>query len=138
MNAMVSWKGQMAFSGTADRGFTLSLDSSPASSGENGGFSPMELVLIGLAGCTAMDDIDILHKKRQDVTAFEVRVHAGRTEEHPRVFNKVTIEYQITGHNVEKAAAERAVELSITKYCSVSAMIAKSAIIEPKITLLEA
>ena len=138
MDAKVSWKGQLAFTGTADRGYSLSLDSSPASGGENGGFGPMELVLIGLAGCTAMDVIDILRKKRQEVTGFDVKVHAVRAEEHPRVFNKVSIEYLITGHNLEKAAAERAVELSITKYCPVSAMIAKTARIEPKITIFEA
>jgi putative redox protein len=138
MNAQVSWKGKMAFTGTADRGFSLNLGSNPALSGDDGGFSPMELILIGLAGCTAMDVIDILHKKRQDVTGFDVKVHADRTDEHPRVFNNVTIEYEISGHNIEKAAAERAVELSITRYCSVSAMISKSAKIEPKITIFEA
>jgi len=127
----------MAFTGTVDRGFTLSLDSAPASDGENSGFSPMELVLIGLAGCTAMDVIDILRKKRQDVTSFEVEVHAGRADEHPRVFNQVLLEYFITGHQVEKEAVERAVELSITKYCSVSAMFSKTAKLEQKITILE-
>jgi putative redox protein len=127
----------MAFIGTANRGFTLSLDSAPASGGENGGFSPMELVLIGLAGCTAMDVIDILRKKRQDVTSFEVEVHADRADEHPRVFNQVLIEYLITGHQVEKEAVERAVELSITKYCSVSAMFSKTVKLEQKITILE-
>jgi len=137
MDAKVTWKGQMAFSGTVDRGFTLSLDSSLTSGGENGGFSPMELVLIGLAGCTAMDVIDILRKKRQDVTSFEVEVHAGRADEHPRVFNQVLIDYLITGHHEEKVAVERAVELSITKYCSVSAMFSKTAKIEQKITVLE-
>jgi putative redox protein len=137
MNAKVTWKGQMTFTGTADRGFTLSLDSAPASGGENSGFSPMELVLIGLAGCTAMDVIDILRKKRQDVTSFEVKVHAGRADEHPRVFNQVLLEYLITGHEVEKEAVERAVELSITKYCSVSAMFSKTAKLEQKITILE-
>jgi len=137
MDAKVIWKGQMAFTGSVDRGLTLSLDSSPASGGENSGFIPMELVLIGLAGCTAMDVIDILRKKRQDVTSFEVAVHAGRADEHPRVFNQVLIEYLITGHHVEKEAVERAVELSITKYCSVSAMFSKTAKLEQKITILE-
>jgi putative redox protein len=138
MDAQVSWKGKMAFTGTADRGFSLTLGSNPALGGDDSGFSPMELILIGLAGCTAMDVIDILHKKRQDVTGFDVKIHAGRTEEHPRVFNHVTIEYTITGYNIEKAAAERAVELSITRYCPVSAMISKTAIIEPIITIFEA
>ncbi len=138
MDAKVTWKGQMAFTGTSGRGFTLSLDSSPASGGENNGFSPMELVLIGLAGCTAMDVIDILRKKRQDVTSFEVEVHASRADEHPRVFSQALIEYLITGHQVEKEAVERAVELSITKYCSVSAMFSKTAKLEQKITILEA
>ena len=137
MNAKVSWKGQLAFTGTSDKGYSLSLDSSPASGGENGVFSPMDLVLIGLAGCTAMDVFDILLKKRQDITGFEVKVHAGRSDEYPRVFNMVSIEYLISGHQIERAAAERAVELSLTKYCPVNAMISKTAKIEPKITIFE-
>lgn len=84
-----------------------------------------------------MDVIDILRKKRQDVTGFEVRVHGDRTADHPRVFTHMMVEYVVTGHHVDEAAVTRAVELSVTKYCSVLAMLNKAAEIEHKITIME-
>lgn len=98
----------------------------------------MELLLVGLAGCTAMDVISILEKKRQDVTSFEVTAHGTRAEDHPRLFTNIVLEYIVTGHQVEREAVERAVELSATKYCSAAAMFGKAATIEHKITVLEA
>ncbi len=78
---------------------------------------PMELIAIGLAGCTAMDVISILKKKRQHVTDFEVRVHAQRAEEHPKVFIAAEIEYLIYGHQVDEQAVRRSIELSAKTYC---------------------
>lgn len=135
--AKAIWKGKMSFDGTAGSGFTLPMGS-PAEDGTSDGFSPMELILVGLAGCTAMDVISILEKKRQDVTAFEVRVQGERANEHPKVYTDITVEYVVTGHHVEHEAVERAVELSETKYCSVAGMLNKTARIETKITVLEA
>ena len=137
MDAKVIWKGKMAFDGTANSGFVLPLDTR-GESGETTGFSPMELVLVGLAGCTGMDVIDILRKKRQEVTAFEVQVHGDRASDHPHVFNHITVEYIFTGRGLDPTAVDRSVELSVTKYCSVQAMLAKTAQIEHKITILEA
>jgi putative redox protein len=94
------------------------------------GASPMELVLIALAGCTAMDVISILQKKRQQVTDFEVRVQADKTEQHPRVFTAARVEYVVTGDSVQADAVARAVELSTTKYCSVHAMLKQAMPIE--------
>ncbi len=138
MDAKVIWKGRMSFDGTASRSFTVPLGTSAASGGDDDGFSPMELLLVSLAGCTAMDVISILEKKRQEVTDFEVRVQGERAQEHPKVFTHITLEYIVTGHHVEQAAVERSVELSATKYCSVSAMLGQVAKIEHKITVLEA
>jgi putative redox protein len=138
MDAKVTWKGKMAFTGTAHEGFDIPIDTRVESGGDGSGTSPMELVLIGLAGCTAMDVIDIMRKKKQDVTACEVRVHGDRADDYPRVFNHITVEYVLTGHNLDLAAANRSVELSVTRYCSVQAMLSKTAQIERKITLLEA
>jgi putative redox protein len=137
MDASVTWKGKMSFEGTANSGFVLPLDTKVEQGGDGNGFSPMELILVGLAGCTGMDVIDILHKKRQDVTGFEVRVHGDRASEYPKVFDHIVVEYIITGHNVNPAAVDRSVELSFTKYCPVQAMVALSAQIEHKITILE-
>jgi putative redox protein len=90
-----------------------------------------------LAGCTAMDVISILAKKRQDVKSFEVKVNASRADEHPRIFKDIQLEFIVKGHAIDPAAVERAVELSATKYCSAQAVIARSANITHKITVEE-
>ena len=138
MDAKVTWKGKMNFTGTAETGFTLPLDAESAVGGNNEGFLPLELMGISLAGCTAMDVISILQKKRQEVTGFEVKVHADRADEFPKVFTHVTVEYNITGHNVDPVAVERSIELSSTKYCPAQAMLAKAVTIEHKYTITEA
>lgn len=134
--ARVIWKGDMRFEGSANSGFTLPLDTSLAYGGGTG-FSPMELLLVGLAGCTAMDVISILKKKRQDVTGLEITVEAERADTEPRIYTHIMVNYIVTGLNVDAAAVERAVELSETKYCSVEAMLGKAAKIEHTITLKE-
>ena len=106
--------------------------------GANDGFRPMELIAVGLAGCTAMDVISILRKKQQDVTSFEVLVHADRSTEHPKVFTHAVIEYVVTGHNIDPAAVERAIQLSETRYCPAQAMLGKVFPIEHKVTIFEA
>ena len=137
MDAKVIWKGRMTFTGEAESGYTIPLGTDPAVGGDNDGLRPLELLAIGLAGCTAMDVISILQKKRQDVTDFEVKVHAERAAEHPKVFTHIMVEYLITGREVEPAAVERAIELSETKYCPAQAMLAKACTIEHKYTLIE-
>jgi putative redox protein len=97
----------------------------------------MELMGISLAGCTAMDVISILQKKRQNVTGFEVKVHADRANEHPKVFTHVTIEYLIEGHQVDPMAVERAIELSVAKYCPAQAMLTKAVKIDHTYTITE-
>jgi len=138
METKVTWKSRLSFDGTSGSGFKVPLGTEPAIGGDNDGFRPMELIAIGLAGCTAMDTISILQKKRQDVTAFEVIVHAKRAEEHPKVFTNITLEYLIEGHQVDPAAVERAIELSATKYCPAQAMLDKAAKIDHKYSIKEA
>jgi putative redox protein len=139
MDAKVIWSNGLAFSGTADSGFTLPIDSHNESiGGEGKGFSPLELVAIGLAGCTALDVISILRKKQQQVTGFEVRVHAEQAREHPHVFTEVQVVYVVTGRNIGPAAVERAIELSVTKYCPVQAMLSKAASITHTYQIIEA
>jgi len=105
------WRGELAFDVVNQVGATLQTVS--------GQFGPMDLILAGLAGCTGMDVIDILRKKRQTVTGFEVQVHGDRAEEHPRKYTGFKLKYVITGRQVEPEAVRRAIELSETKYCSV-------------------
>ncbi len=87
----------------------------------------MEMLLVALATCAAMDVLSILRKKRQQITAYEVHVHGERTEEHPRVFVEITVEHIFTGHGIQPHAVERAIELTEEKYCGASAMLGKTA-----------
>lgn len=137
MDGKVIWKENMSFEGTADSGFKVPLGTVAELGGADDGFRPLELLIIGLASCTAMDVISILKKKKQDVQNFEVLVHADRAEEHPKVFTHLAIEYVVSGNNLDRAAVERAVELSETKYCSAQAMFKKVAPIDLRITLKE-
>lgn len=138
MEAKVTWQGRMSFAGSADSGFSVPLGTDPSVGGDNDGVRPMELMAIGLAGCTAMDVISILQKKRQEVTRFETQVHASRAEEHPKVFTHIVVEYLIEGRGIDPAAVERAIELSETKYCPAQAMLAKAVTIEHRYTISEA
>jgi putative redox protein len=137
MEATVIWKSNMSFDGSSDSGFTVPLGTTPEVGGNNDGFRPMELIAIGIAGCTAMDVMSILQKKRQEVTSFKVLVHADRAAEHPKVFTHLTIEYVIGGKELSKEAVERAVELSETKYCPAQTMFKQIAPMDLKITYLE-
>jgi putative redox protein len=125
MDAKVTWKSGLSFDGTSDSGFTLPLGADPDVGGKNDGFRPLELMAVSLAGCTAMDIISILTKKKQEVTAFEVKVHADRAEEFPKEFTRLDISYLIAGHSIDEVAVLRAIELSSTKYCAVQAMMKK-------------
>jgi len=139
MDAKATWHKGLTFTGSASgSGFSVPLGADARVGGQNDGFRPLELLAVGLAGCTGMDVISILEKKRQQVTAFEVRVHADLADEHPHVFTRVLVEYVVTGKGVEREAVERAVSLSETKYCSAQAMLRKATPIESKITIVEA
>jgi putative redox protein len=137
MEAKVTWNKKMSFEGSADSGFSLPLGTYPEVGGDNDGFRPMELLAIGLAGCTAMDVISILTKKRQEVTGFEVRVHAELAEDHPKVFTHLAIEYIISGKDLSEEAVSRAVELSSDKYCPAQAMFKQIVPMDIKITIKE-
>lgn len=126
MDVSMNWKGGITFEGAGPSGFVQRLDSDESVGGDNSGGRPMEFIVIGLAGCTAMDVISILSKKKQAVTDFQVNVHADRANEHPKVFTQAVIEYLIQGSDVDEAAVLRAIELSAEKYCPAQAMLAKA------------
>jgi putative redox protein len=137
MDAKVTWKSGLSFTGVAGSGFEIPIGTAVDHGGAGDGTSPMELLLVGLGGCTGMDVVSILEKKRQSPTKFEVLIHGDRVEEHPKVFNQISVEYVVTGHALDPEAVRRAVELSETKYCSVMATLRKSAQITTKITIKE-
>lgn len=137
MDAKVIWHSQLTFTGSAETGFQVPLDTSVKLGGNDDGFRPMELIAIGIAGCTAMDVISILQKKRQNVTEFEVVVHAKRTTEHPMVFTSAEIEYLVSGQSIDEAAVVRAIELSATRYCPAQSMFSKIMPIKLKYSIYE-
>lgn len=138
MEAKVTLQNGMHFFGVADSGYEIALDSDVDLGESANGARPMELVAIGVAGCTAMDVISILRKKKQEVTNFEVKAHVDRSAQHPKVFTNMLIEYVVTGKDIDRQAVERAVELSETKYCPGIAMLSKALSIQSKITVIQA
>lgn len=116
----------VTFVAKADSNHWVVLDGSTDSGGSMAGSNPKELLLIALAGCTANDVVSILKKKRVNLSDFSINAHAEEREEHPRIFTSVHIEYVFYGDDVKKEDVERAIELSSTKYCSVSAIVGAS------------
>ena len=114
------------FVGKANSNHWVTIDGPAKVGGGDGGNTPKELLLISLAGCTASDVASILGKKRVKLDDFEVNVSAELTEEHPKIFTKVDLEYVFYGDNIPAADVERAIELSQTKYCGISAMLRKA------------
>jgi putative redox protein len=119
-----SWRGGLAFDGIGPDDVRVTMDSIVPN---RRGPTPMELVLLALAGCTGMDVISILEKKRQPARSLEIRVRGKRSAEHPKVYVDIELEYVFTGENLTPEAAARAIELSMTKYCSVGGMLEKTA-----------
>jgi putative redox protein len=113
------WKGGLGFEAVNAQGISVRMD--PPSDAAY--LTPMELVLMALAGCTGMDVADILRKKRQTVESMEIRVRGARTEDHPRVYSAIELEYIVSGKEVSAEAVARSIELSMTKYCAVGAML---------------
>ena len=122
VTAFVSLQEGMRFLGSAESGTTVQLDA-PAPAGSGAGLTPMELVLISLASCSAMDVIAILRKKRQPVENLNVHVHGWRRDEHPTVFTTIWLEYVVHGTGVDPEAVARAIELSKDRYCPIWAML---------------
>jgi putative redox protein len=116
------WNGNRRFVAWDEAGHGVVMDASAEHKGDGSGARPLELLLYSLAGCTGIDIVSILEKQRQDVTDFELVVSAEQREERPRRYERVHIEYVVTGRELKSSAVERAISLSEEKYCSVSAM----------------
>lgn len=129
MKAEVSLIDGVSFSGVADSGHRIVMDGSPDAGGMNKGARPMELVLIGLGGCSAFDVVHTLRKMRVDIADCRVELTAERAAEAPKVFTRVHLHFIVSGGNLTEAKVERAIKLSAEKYCSASIMIAKTATI---------
>lgn len=138
MKASVTWTGGRAFEGQADSGHKVMMDSSPAFGGENKGSRPMELLLLGMGGCTSIDVMNILEKSRQDVTDCIADISAERAETEPKVFTRIHVHFKVTGRGVDPKRVQRAIELSAEKYCSASIMLGKTAEITHDFEIIEA
>ena len=127
MKTTVTWTGGVSFSATTGSGHAVVMDGAPESGGQNRGPRPMELVLVGTGGCTAFDVVHILRKSRLEVTACVAEVEAERAATDPKVFTRIHIHFIVTGRNLDPKKVAHAIELSATKYCSASIMLAKTA-----------
>jgi len=114
---------KLTFLAKGESGHWIALDSGEEIGGSNAGTRPMELVLEALGGCTAMDVLSILKKKRMKYDKFILEIHAERSDDHPKVFTKIHLIYKFWGNELSESSIERAIILSETKYCSVNAML---------------
>jgi putative redox protein len=124
MKARVKLVDGMMFVGESGSGHAVVMDGAPEYGGRNLGIRPMEMLLIGLGGCTAFDVVQILRKGREQVSDCEVEVTAVRAETDPKVFTSIHLEYRVAGRDLAPAKVERAIQLSKEKYCSASIMLA--------------
>ncbi len=121
------WTGDMQFVAWANSGHAVVMDTAPQVGGTNTAIRPMELLLVGLAGCTGMDVVSILRKMRVKFDRFEVRVKAEKAPQHPKVYTKIELEYLIWGKDIPEQMFQKAINLSQERYCSASVMLGKSA-----------
>jgi putative redox protein len=119
----------MSFVGESGSGHSVVMDSAPDAGGRNLGVRPLEMLLLGLGGCTAFDVVSILHKSRQQLVDCEVELEAERAEEIPKVFTKIHAHFIVSGKDLDASKVAKAVALSADKYCSASRMLEKTATI---------
>lgn len=124
MKARVKWLDHMTFVGESDSGHSVVMDGPPEAGGRNLGIRPMEMVILGLGGCSSFDVVSILKKTRQNISDCQVEITAERAETEPKVFTKIHAHFVVTGKNLDAKKVEKAVSLSADKYCSVSIMLA--------------
>jgi len=137
MKVEVDWTGGTSFAAIADSGHKVLMDASPAAGGENKGSRPMELLLMGLGGCSSIDVMLMLQKSRQDVTDCKAVIEAERADAVPAVFTHIHVHFKVTGRGLSAKHVERAVKLSAEKYCSASIMLAKAVEITHDYEILE-
>ncbi len=138
MKARIKWIQDVMFLGESGSGHSVVMDGAPEAGGRNLGFRPMEMLLLGLGGCSAFDVMMILKRGREDISDCVIEMDAVRAETDPKVFTTISMRYVVTGRGLDPKKVERAVRLSADKYCSASAIIGKTARIEHSIEIVEA
>ncbi|HEY0521771.1 MAG TPA: OsmC family protein [Stellaceae bacterium] len=135
MKARIKWVQDVMFVGESGSGHAVVMDGSPDFGGRNLGVRPMEMLLLGLGGCTAFDVVHILRKGRDPVEDCVVEIEAARAETDPKIFTRIHLRFVVTGRGLARAKVERAVQLSTEKYCSATAMLARVAEITHEIAV---
>ena len=138
MKARIQWTGEVSFTGVGDSGHAVQMDGPPEFGGQNRGPRPMELVLIGMGGCTAFDVVHILRKSRQQITDCTAAIDADRAAEDPKVYTRIHVHFVVSGKGLDAKKVEHAIQLSATKYCSASIMLGKTARITHDFEIREA
>lgn len=128
MKAKIIWGGDAKFIAESETGHTVVMDGPPDHGGKNQGARPMEMMLIGMGGCSSFDVVHILKKSRQDVTGCVAEVDAERADAVPAVFTKIHLHFVVTGNNLKESMVRNAVKLSAEKYCSASIMLTKGGV----------
>lgn len=123
LNAKVKWVDGLQFIGESGTGHAIVMDGDKEVGGNNTGMRPMELLLIGLGGCSGMDVASILQKKKQQITNIDINVKGEKADSYPKKFTEIDIEFVVSGKDLSEDAVKRAVELSMEKYCSVKATL---------------
>lgn len=136
--ATIKYTDGLQFVGEAGSGHALVMDGDENFGGRNTGLRPMELLLIGVGGCSGMDVVSILKKKKQDVRSLEINVDGKKADEHPMKYTAIDIEFVITGRNISEEAVKRAIQLSMDKYCSVKATLEGTATVSHSYRIIEA
>ena len=137
MNISVNWVDGMLMVGKSHSGHSITMDGPPEISGDNLGVRPMEMLLLGVAGCTMIDVVTTLKKMRQELTHCETKVNAERADDHPKVFTDIHIQFLVKGNSLDSKKVEKAITLSAEKYCSASIMLGKTASISHDFEILE-
>ena len=130
LSASVDLLDGMAFRATTGTGHEVVMDAAPEVGGSDAGPRPMEMLLVGLGGCTGMDVISILRKMHQHVSGYQIRLSGERATDHPKIFTSISVEHVVRGRDVSADAVKRSVELSATRYCSAAAMLNRAARVE--------
>ena len=131
----VKWVDGMRFGASDRTGHSIVMDASKQGGGEGLGFSPLQLLLAALGGCTGIDIVDILRKQRQLVEGLEIVVSGERAQDYPRFYGKIHVEYRVKGKDIREKAIKRAIQLSEDKYCSVGAMLRAKAEVKSSYTI---
>ncbi len=128
MKGSITWVGDVRFLAESESGHRIDIDGPASAGGKNAGLRPMEMVLLGVGGCTSFDVMNILRKARQPVTGCVAELEAERSEEIPAVFTKIHIHFIVTGRGLKSSSVKRAIDLSAEKYCSASIMLGRGGV----------